>query len=160
RHLEHPNGWWRDSAQRLIVLRQDKSVVPALREMARSSSSPLGRIHAAWTLEGLGALDGALVREAMQGDDPKMRIQAMRLSESLCKAGDKSFEPDVRALAKDADPDVVIQAMLTLHRLEVPDAATAIRSTIDSSKSRGVREIGNQLLRPRGGTDEFPPFRF
>ena len=36
KHLEHPNGWWRDTAQKLLVLRQDKSVVPALKTMARS----------------------------------------------------------------------------------------------------------------------------
>ena len=29
-HLSHPNGWWRDTAQQLLVLKQDKSVVPAL----------------------------------------------------------------------------------------------------------------------------------
>jgi hypothetical protein len=34
-HLTHPNGWWRDTAQRLLVLKQDKSVVPALQTMAR-----------------------------------------------------------------------------------------------------------------------------
>ena len=37
KHLEHANGWWRDTAQKLLVLKQDKSVVPALRTMARSS---------------------------------------------------------------------------------------------------------------------------
>ena len=26
-HLSHPNGWWRDTAQQLLVLKQDKSVV-------------------------------------------------------------------------------------------------------------------------------------
>jgi hypothetical protein len=31
RHLEHPNGWWRDTAQQLLILRQDKSAVPALK---------------------------------------------------------------------------------------------------------------------------------
>ena len=31
-HLSHPNGWWRDTAQQLLVLKQDRSVVPALRE--------------------------------------------------------------------------------------------------------------------------------
>ncbi len=30
-HLAHPNGWWRDTAQQLLVLKQDRSVVPALR---------------------------------------------------------------------------------------------------------------------------------
>ncbi|HEV3165611.1 MAG TPA: c-type cytochrome [Isosphaeraceae bacterium] len=160
RHLEHPNGWWRDSAQKLIVLRQDKSVVPTLQEMARTSSSLLGRIHALWTLEGLGALDATLVREELKSADPKMRIQAMRLSESLYKAGDKSFEADVRALAKNPDADVVIQSMLTLNVLKTPDVAAFIRSTVGSSKSRGVREIGNHLLQPQSGMGEFPNFRF
>ena len=32
-HFTHPNGWWRDTAQRLLVLKQDKSVVPALQQM-------------------------------------------------------------------------------------------------------------------------------
>ena len=54
-----PNGWWRDTAQRTLVLRQDKSVVPALRTLATSSDNLLARFHAMWTLEGLGALDAA-----------------------------------------------------------------------------------------------------
>ena len=48
----HPNGWWRDTAQQLLVLEQDKSVVPALQLMARSSKNLLARFHAMWTLEG------------------------------------------------------------------------------------------------------------
>ena len=160
RHLNHPNGWWRDTAQRLLVLWQDKSVVPALKETARTSTNRLARVHALWTLEGLSAVDADLVREALKSDDPKMRIQGARLSESLCKNGDKSLVPDVQALANDADPNVVIQALLTLHYLKVPDATTLIRSTSDKSKSRGVREIGSRLLQPRGGADEFSPFRY
>ena len=57
KHLEHANGWWRDTAQKLLVLKQDKSVVPALADVARSGGNQLARIHALWTLEGLGALD-------------------------------------------------------------------------------------------------------
>ena len=55
RHLSDPNGWWRDTAQQLLVLKQDKSVVPALKQLARTSPDQLARIHALWTLEGLGA---------------------------------------------------------------------------------------------------------
>ena len=43
-HLTHPNGWWRDTAQRLLVLKQDKSVVPALQTMARSSDNLVGAV--------------------------------------------------------------------------------------------------------------------
>ena len=56
-----------------------------------------------WTLEGLGALDASLVREAMKDKSPRMRVQAIRASETLYKAGDKSFADDYRALTKDAD---------------------------------------------------------
>ena len=38
-HLSHPNGWWRDSAQQLLVLKQDKSVVPALQQVALDAAS-------------------------------------------------------------------------------------------------------------------------
>src|SRR5262249_52683151 len=79
-HLEHANGWWRDTAQRLLILRQDKSVTPALQAMARTSKNPLTRVHALWTLEGLGALDAVLVRETLKEDNPRLRIQAIRLS--------------------------------------------------------------------------------
>ena len=39
RHLSHPNGWWRDTAQQLIVLKQDRSVAPALTQIVRSSGN-------------------------------------------------------------------------------------------------------------------------
>ena len=67
----------------------------------------VGRFHAMWTLEGLGALDAALVREQMKDPNPRMRIQAIRASESLYKAGNRTFDADYRAMAKDPDTDVV-----------------------------------------------------
>ena len=95
----------------------------------------LARIHALWTLEGLGGLDAGLAREIMKSPDPLLRIQAIRASESLYKAGDKTFATDYRAMTKDADPNVVIQAMLTLNLHRVPDSSALIRSTIDGSQS-------------------------
>ena len=151
-HLNHPNGWWRDTAQKLLVLNQDKSVVPALKNMARTSSNQLARIHALWTLEGLGSLDAPFARELLKSPDAKLRVQAIRASESLYKGGDKSFAADYKLLAKDADPDVVIQAMLTLNLHKVTDSAAVITSTAAASNVRGVKEIGNQLL--RGGSSQ------
>jgi mono/diheme cytochrome c family protein len=139
-HLSHPNGWWRDSAQRTLVLRQDTSVVPALTELARNGSSLVGRFHALWTLEGLGKLDPVLVRDLLKDASPQLRVQAIRASESLTKAGDTSFDADVRAALKDGDANVVIQAMLTLNL-------------------RGVKEIGDQILRPPSFTGGGGGFR-
>ena len=147
-HLEHPNGWWRDTAQKLLVLRGDKSIVPALQQMVRASKNHLARIHALWTLEGLEALDAGLVREKFKDEHPEVRIAAIRTSETLFKKGDSSLIPGVRLLARDADPSVVIQAMLTANLLKWPDAKTFINGLIASSTSLGVKEIGAQLLAP------------
>ena len=155
-HLEHPNGWWRDTAQKLLVLKQDKSVVPALKTMARTSSNQLARIHALWTLEGLGALDAALAREFIKSSDPQLRIQGIRASETLYKAGDKTFAADYKALTGDSDPNVVIQAMLTLNLHKVPDASTVIKTVSDSNPARGVKEIGKQLLNPGSSQGQRP----
>jgi mono/diheme cytochrome c family protein len=147
-HLSHSNGWWRDTAQRLLVLKQDKSVVPALQTMTRTSDNLLARFHAMWTLEGLGALDVTLARDLMKDPKPRMRIQAMRASETLYKHGDKSLADDYRAATKDADPDVALQAILTMNVLKVTDAPAVIQATMEGNKARGIQEIGKVLLTP------------
>ena len=106
-HLEHPNGWWRDTAQRLLVVRQDKSVVPALVAMARESKNHLARMHAMWTLEGLDAVDANFLREKLKDENPNVRAQAIRISESLIKNGDSSLVADVQSHVTDGDAGVV-----------------------------------------------------
>jgi mono/diheme cytochrome c family protein/glucose/arabinose dehydrogenase len=163
-HLSHPNGWWRDTAQQLLVLKQDRSVVPALQQIVRSSKNQLARYHALWTLEGLNALDAALVRQQLKDANPRMRIQAVRASESLYKSGNRSFDADYQALTSDKDPDVVIQAMLTLNYFKAANLAEVVRAAMAANTARGVQEIGTQLLKPpastfaRGGRGGPPPF--
>lgn len=59
-HLSHANGFWRDTAQRLLVQRGDGSVAPHLRRLLDAesgvSATPVTRLHALRTLEGLGIL--------------------------------------------------------------------------------------------------------
>ena len=148
-HLSHANGWWRDTAQQLLVLKQDKSVAPALKTLVRTSKNELARFHALWTLEGLGSLDAPLVRELLNDAAPAMRRQALRVSESLYKAGEVSLAADLGAIAtKDRDTDVVIQAMLTLNHLKAPGAADTIASARDALKNKGTAWIAERILTP------------
>jgi mono/diheme cytochrome c family protein len=147
-HLSHPNGWWRDTAQKLLVLKQDTSVAPALESLVRTSKNQLARIHALWTLEGLGALSPALVRQALEDPDPALRITAIRASETLYKAGDRSFANDYRAAANDRETDVAIQAILTLNVLKVPDAAPTIKAAMGANTARGVQFVADRILNP------------
>jgi mono/diheme cytochrome c family protein len=155
-HLGHPNGWWRDTAQQLLVLKQDQSVVPALQNMLKTSTNLLEKFHVMWTLEGLGALDAATVRAQMASPEPRMRIQAIRASETLYKAGDKSFAADYQKFTTDPDVDVVIQALLTINKWKVPNAESTIKSVAATNKAKGVQLVANVALNPaaaggRGG---------
>ncbi len=150
RHFTHPNMWWRQSAQRLLVLRQDQSVVPALLTMAKSGEPVTARFHAIWTLEGLGALDAATARQLMEDSNPRVRVQAIRASETLYKAGDKTLEAQYKAAMKDPNVDVALQAILTLNVLKVPGAIAAIRPVVEASTVRGVKDIGGQLVARNG----------
>ena len=148
RHLEHPNGWWRDTAQQLLVLKQDRSIFPRLEAMVRSSDNRLARYHALWTLEGLSTLNPNLVRELMRDPEPGMRIQAIRASETLYKAGDLSLATEYRTLAQDPNVDVAIQALMTLDVLEDPNTEEAVRQAMAAHTAQGVQFVGNQILNP------------
>lgn len=141
--LAHPNGWHRDTAQKLLVLKQDKSVVPMLVTMAQKHESPLARLHALWTLEGLNTLTSDHIRAALKDASPQVRKAAIRASESLT---DESLVADVTALTKDSDPSVIIQALLTAKQMKWKDNAKLINLTALTSASKGVKEMAGQML--------------
>ena len=49
--LEHDNGWYRDTAQRLLVEREDTTAFRMLKNLVLDSPNQLARLHALWTLE-------------------------------------------------------------------------------------------------------------
>lgn len=145
-HLSHPNGWWRDTAQKLLVVRADRSVAPDLKKLAKSGDNPLARLHAIWTLEGLNQLEADFARVLMSDPDPAVRKTIIRASETLIKAGDKSLESDIVALANDSDPGVAVQALMTAKLLKFAEHEKLIADTTKNSASDGVKAFGEQLL--------------
>jgi putative membrane-bound dehydrogenase-like protein len=106
--LNHASAWYRTQAQRLLVTRNDAATVPALKEAARSASTPQGRIHALWTLEGMQALDDAALLNALKDNDAHVRRQAVLLCEP--RASDPKVLDALAALA--ADPDAAVRFQL------------------------------------------------
>lgn len=123
--LSHPNSWWRETAQRILVERQDPAVVPAIRQVALASPKPMGRVHALWTLEGIGALDRATVLAAIGHAEPVVRTAGLRLGERFLKGDNRAeFLARMLAAAQDAAPEVQLQAVLSLG--EAADLATDV----------------------------------
>ena len=111
--LGHANGWWRDTAQRLLVERQDRAAVPALTDALRTSKEPLARLHALWTLDGLGALDEPSLALALHDPHPDVREGAVRLAGRL-----PGLSGDLLALADDREVRVRFQAAIALGDLD------------------------------------------
>ncbi|RCH55065.1 cytochrome C [Mucilaginibacter hurinus] len=112
-YLSHPNGWWRDYAQKLLVLRKDRAVVPVLAGLVKTAPLPLTRIHALWTLNGMGALNKDLLFYALNEKDYKVRKNAVWVAEDF--AGDAGVLNRLEQLKDDADPEVRYQLALALR---------------------------------------------
>lgn len=127
--LAHPNGFWRDTAQRMLVERGDQAVAPKLQALATDGNSPaLARLHALWTLEGLGALDLATLRHAVFDADGKVRVAALRLTEGFL--GGPQHDDAVNLIFQRAGfipAEEQVQLFFTLGRLATPQADTIIR---------------------------------
>jgi len=121
KNLANPNIWWRMNAQRLLVDRSSKAAIPDLVKMADNSTSPMGRLHALWTLEGMGALKPELIEKACKDMVSGIRENAIRLAELHL-----STSPDlVKALLPlQFDPDIKVrfQLLLTLGFINTPES--------------------------------------
>jgi len=144
-HLTHPNGFWRDTAQRMLIVKNDQSVVPALVSLLKHDNH-LARLHALWTLEGLDAVTPDILRAAMKDEHAQVRASAIRVAESLLKKGDTALIADIQALKADKDPTVVLQTLYTAKHLNWPKWKDEAQMTLMTSASVGVKEIGAQLL--------------
>jgi mono/diheme cytochrome c family protein/glucose/arabinose dehydrogenase len=140
-YLAHPNGWWRSTAQKLIIIRNDQSVVPALKKMAANDysllekifspqdyeSSAVAKVHALWTLEGLNALDKNFLLQALKDEDPQVRKTAVWLSEDHLKNQDAQILQALAALKNDASGEVRIQLALSLRYSKSDQAKALLR---------------------------------
>lgn len=133
------NGWVRDTAQRLLVERSDFVVIPLLERIASQGSFPAA-VHALWVLNGLNALRSDTLSSAFASSHPKVCATAIRVSEPLLRS-DSDLQKKVIILAKSSNPDVQLQAMLTLGELKTPDAEKAMLDLVaQNSESALMRD--------------------
>lgn len=123
--LAHPDAWWRETAHRLIFERQDTSVVAALQSVLQTSPVPLARLHALWSLEGLGALNLETLRLALQDASAGVRRQALVLAERQ-RDPSAPWLDAVLPTSRDPDATVRFQAALTLGNSSDPRVAPAL----------------------------------
>lgn len=111
--LDSPGGWQRDTAQQMLIWRNDREAVEPLRTMMRHSERPPARLHAMCTLDGLGAIEPDDLLGAMRDADGAVRRHAVRIAEP--RFNDHPALGEAAAeLIDDDDPHVVQQAAYSL----------------------------------------------
>jgi putative membrane-bound dehydrogenase-like protein len=133
--FNNPNIWWRITAQRLLLERQDKKAVSYLKSLSAKGETPEARVHALRTLEGLGTLTEDEIKGALHDKHPAVREHAIELAEP-CLSSSTILPIELLALADDSDPRVRFQCALSLGdindlRVVRPLARIAIRNLDD-----------------------------
>ena len=149
--LGHQNAWWRKTAQRLLVDRQAKEIQPELVELLTSSPLPLARLHALWTLEGLGLLAPEMVLTAFSDINPGVRENAVILSELFLDESNEVHKT-ILGLATDPSQRVRFQVLLTSGFLTSLEAQT-IR---DQLLFEGIEDPWVPIAALSASSDEAP----
>ncbi|WP_229215991.1 PVC-type heme-binding CxxCH protein [Dyadobacter frigoris] len=126
--LESPDQWWRLTAQRILLEKQDKSIAPLLKNMFLESKDARGRLHALYTLEGLNMLEAELVKKALADREAGVREHGLLLSERY-----PGFLPEILNLTKDASPQVAFQATLSLGQFQSEEVVSALSEIIEKN---------------------------
>jgi putative membrane-bound dehydrogenase-like protein len=108
--LSHPNGWRRDTAQRLLIERGGKSAAPALKTLAETASDWRVRLRALWTLDGLDAVDPGIAVRAMEDQSRYVRAGAVRIAERW--AGEAASPVHAALVKRLDDPDWTVRQQL------------------------------------------------
>lgn len=156
-YLSHKNGWYRSTAQRLLLERQDKTVVPAVKSLFSNSPDPRTRLHALYVLEGLNALNEEIVKQSLLDSESGVRENGIILAERYSKMV-KLLIP----MVNDPSKRVSFQAALSLGQFEGKNVIAALaevitqygqndwfRSAVLSSEAGSSVEILNSLIKDK-----------
>ncbi|QDU38200.1 Neutral ceramidase precursor [Maioricimonas rarisocia] len=150
KELASPNGWRRDTAQRLLIARDaaDSDVIAAVEKIITSADDPRVQAQAAWTLAALkpSALDLSLLLES---DVPEAVVAGVQIARSQ-----KALQPQLMQTGLAEHDDIRVrfavalamgdlpadQRAATLKRLAVADHANSWMRAAILSSSLGVAD--------------------
>ena len=123
--LDHLNGWHRETAARLLYERQDRAAVPLLEKLCQSASTAEGTVHALYALDGLNALSAEVILDGLRHPHPRVREQAVRLSERVVNES-AAVREQLYSLIEDEAFRVRYQLAFTLGELSGPARQAAL----------------------------------
>lgn len=151
-YLGYDNGWYRITAQKLIILKGDKSIVVELQNMVDDAGLPLARLHALWSLEGLDAIDENILLVALKDKDSRVKQAALIISEPFLKQGNIKVFNAMARLKDDADIEISLQLIRSFGTNKTAQTKSVIKEIMGNHpQNEVVSIIGEKNLK------EVPP---
>lgn len=139
RMLAHPNAWHRETAQRVLVEKKDPATIPFLVKLVTGGDA-VSRVHAIWTLEGMGTLKAEHLSAALKDKDAKVQSSALWACTRLDASELSKLEPALVTL-KPSAPDAAPYLARVLGSLGTEKSLTALDGLLkDEAKARFIRE--------------------
>ena len=137
--LSNDNLFWRMTAQRLLVERNNKDVLPDLTRLA-SSDHETAAIHALWTIDGLGAVKPnteaiKTVKDALHHHAGGVRKAAIQILSQVEWTDSLVLTSNV---LEDGDPNTRLAAILSLTK--IPSSVNLGRLLYALSKEKSIVE--------------------
>ena len=159
--LSHPNGWHRDTAQRLLFERNDKAALPLLEKLSSSGDIPVpaaenkpgtgmspllgvAKLHSLGALQGFGALNYETITTALKDRDAQVRERAV-----LAAASSPTLFNAVAQLTMDPSPRVRFSVATALSSTPSGSNSPALAALAKSDS--GSRWIGAAVLGAASG---------
>lgn len=126
-YLSHPNGWWRDQAQRLLVERNHQEIMPELIGVLKEGDA-LAKMHALWTLEGMGVISPDVIKPPIQAEEPEVVATALRVAQGNAKTEHAQTTLSIyEEVAAHKDPQVQLQLALSLGEFMEADSLKVMK---------------------------------
>jgi putative membrane-bound dehydrogenase-like protein len=151
--LGNPDGWWCDTAHRLLLERRDRTAVGPLQSIAADAqSTPVAVVHSLRLLEALDAIPDDRLRQALRHRAAPVREHALQLLETKI-VREPAWLADALPLADDEDVRVRFQAAIALGEGRDRSESTPARSENQLARDR----IAGALARiaARDGADRW-----
>lgn len=177
--LAHSSGWWRDQAQMHLVERNLVAAIPALRQIALHHSNNIARLHALWTLEGLGAAEPETLVPLLDDVDHFVQSAALRVLKSLGLPDKEMLRLIADRAAGSLPEQTRLQMILTLGDLDISDAQADMLASLNAlvlpvvsdplMRDAALSSLGNREMRflqhlwsavPDSAGDEHPGLAF
>lgn len=134
--LKSENRWERQTANRLLGDRKDKSILPQLSRQLFESKGQLA-LETLWAIHLTGGFDAALAEKALAHAEPQVRVWTVRLLGDDRRLGER-LAPKVAELAR-TEPDVHARSQYaaSAKRLSAGEGLPVVQSLLQRDEDAG-----------------------